>query len=105
MLEYHADIFAHFIDISMLIRHIDAVHDNGTGGDGFELVHAAQKGRFSAAGGTEQHDNFALRDINADILEHFQLSKIFFQISDLYFLITAVHVSASFPHVLQPCSG
>ena len=50
-----------------------AVHLDEAPVDGFQMVDAAQEGRFSRAGRAEDHDDLARHDIEIDALQHFQL--------------------------------
>ena len=102
MLEYHADVFADFVDIHVTVGQVVAVDDDLTAGDFLQLVHAAEKGGFAASGRSDDNDYLALMHIVGDILQYLKLSEVFLQMRYVNFdIFTCVHGSASFPASLR----
>ena len=79
MLEYHSYIFTDFIDINMFVCKIVSIYDHFSGGNLFELVHAAQESRFTASGRSDDNDYFTFMNVCGDILQDFQRAEVFFK--------------------------
>ena len=87
MLEHHTDVLTHLIDIRVLVRHVIAVYQNLACRRRLQLVQAAQKGGFTASGGSQENHNLAFGDIHTDILQNLQLSKVLFQVRYMNLII------------------
>ena len=90
MLEHHADVLTHLIQIRFLISQVVAIHDDITAGDLFQPVQATQERRFATAGRAEDHDDLALVDIGRDILQYFQFAEVFLQMLNVNFNIVFI---------------
>ena len=78
MLEHHAHLGTGGIDI--LFGHFLPIQENMPAGGFFQPVQAAQEGGFAAAGRAYQADHVSLFDIQADAVQHGQLSETLFQV-------------------------
>ena len=90
VLEHHTDVLTHFIQVSLFVGQVVAVHDDLTSGDLFQPVQAAQKGGLTAAGGTEDDDDLTLINIGRDIFQHFQFAEVFLQMLNVNFNIVFI---------------
>ncbi|MNI75901.1 hypothetical protein D3C73_1320870 [compost metagenome] len=81
LLEHHADAFTLFGDFT-LFQFIQVIaflaiadelfaYANGAAIEFFQVVDAAQQGRFTRAGRAKDHRDRAGRDLQADIFQHF----------------------------------
>ena len=70
VLEHHAHLLAHGIDVCLVYLH--TLKLDGAGGGGLQPVQAAQKGGFAAAGRANQANHVAAVDIKVDALQHVQ---------------------------------
>ena len=76
----------HHIDRTLIRRHVGevlAVQHDLAAGRRLEARQHAQQGRFSAAGGAEQRENFAFIDGEADVVDGVLAVKRFGQVADL----------------------
>ena len=97
MLKHHTDVFAHLVQVGFFVGHIVSVHDHGAGGDVLQPVQAAQKGRFAAAGRSQNDDDLALADIGGHVLEDLQTAEVFLQMLDVNFHVVLIHGHGSAP--------
>ena len=70
VLEHHAHLLAHSVDVGFI--HLGALKFDAAGGGDLQPVQAAQKGRFAAAGRTDQADHIAAVDVDINALQHVQ---------------------------------
>ena len=70
MLEHHAHLLAHSVDVGIVYLHPFKL--DGAGGGDLQPVQAAQKGGLAAAGGSDQAHHVAAVDVDVDALEHVQ---------------------------------
>ena len=70
MLEHHAHLLAHSVNVGIV--HLHPFKLDGAGGGNLQAVQAAQKGRFAAAGGADQADHIAAVDVDVDALQDIQ---------------------------------
>ena len=70
MLEHHAHLLAHGIDVGII--HLDALKLDGAAGGDLQPVQAAQEGGLAAAGGADQADHVAAVDVDVDALQDIQ---------------------------------
>ena len=77
----------------MLVGDVVAIHNDRTVGDLFQTVEAAQESGLTAAGRPQNDDDLALVDVDRDILEHFQITEVLFQMGnmDLCLLVILCH--------------
>ena len=82
VLEHHAHLLAHGIDVCLVYLH--TLKLDGAGGGGLQPVQAAQKGGFAAAGRANQANHVAAVDIKVDALQHIQCGVGLFCAALLY---------------------
>ena len=90
VLEHHADILAHFVQIGFLVGQVVAIHNDCAAGDFFQAVQAAQKSRLAAAGGAEDDNDLALIDIRRHIAQDLEVAEVFFQMLNVNFDILLI---------------
>ena len=102
MLEHHAHIFPHLVEVGFFVGQVVTVHNDLAGGDVLQPVQASQEGGFAAAGGAENDHHLALIDVGGNILQHFQLAEVLFQVRNvnLHIVLIHAHGSVSFPAAL-----
>ena len=76
VLEHHAHLLAHGVDVRLVYLH--PLKLDGAGGRGLQPVQAAQKGGLAAAGRANQTNHVAAVDIKIDALQHVQRGVGFF---------------------------
>src|SRR5699024_12352047 len=75
LLEDHADLGAHRIDVGAAIGEVLAVDDDLTAGDLLEHVQAPQEGRLARAAGADDADDLRGLDIAVDAFEDFVVAE------------------------------
>ena len=78
MLEYHTQLLAHLIDITVLIHDIVAVKEDFAGSGLLQTVEAAQEGTFAGTGRTDDNDTFTLLNMAVDVLQYLKITKVLF---------------------------
>ena len=82
VLEHHAHLLAHGVDVRFV--HLHAFKLDRAGGGGLQPVQAAQKGGLAAAGRADQANHVAAVDIKVDALQHIQCGVGLFCAALLY---------------------
>ena len=81
LLENHADLGSHGIDVLGCVER-NPIDDNAAFVELFQAVDAAQHGRFSRAGWSDNDHHFALLHFQVDAFEGFQCPEIFMHTLD-----------------------
>ena len=74
VLEHHADLAAHLVDVLEVVGELDAVDDDAALLMFFEAVDAADQRRLAGARRAADDDPLALRDGQVDVLEDMELA-------------------------------
>ena len=78
MLEYHAELLAYLVDITVLVHDIVAVEKDLSVCRFFQPVEAAQEGTFAGAGRADDNDTFTLLNMAVDVLQYLKIAKVLF---------------------------
>ena len=82
MLEHHADVLAHLVEVDLLVGQVELVDDDLAAGDVLQLVQAAQERRLAGARRPDDADHFTLADGGVDAVEHLQVAERLLQAFD-----------------------
>ena len=80
LLEHHSHLLTHLVDIVLGVGDINPLKGDSTAGRLLEQVQAAQEGRLTRTGRSDDNDLFALFDVLVDALEHTVRTIGFFQL-------------------------
>ena len=83
LLKHHPDLLAEFVNLFKVVHNGNALNDDISFCGHFQQINAAEKGGFTAAGGTDNADTLALFDAGIYPLEYLQLAEIFMQILNI----------------------
>ena len=72
MLEHHAHLLAHGIDVGII--HLDALKLDGAAGGDLQPVQAAQEGGFAAARGADEGSDLPFAHVQRDALEGLEVA-------------------------------
>ena len=84
-LEYHTDLLTKLGDGRAAFFDFFAVQGDGAALDLFQCIDAAKQGTLTAATGADDDDDFALMDIEVDVVENVQSVIFFFQMFDFQY--------------------
>ena len=70
MLEHHAHLLAHSVNVGVV--HFHALKFDAAAGGDLQMVQAAQEGGFAAAGRADQADHVSAVDVDIDAFQHVQ---------------------------------
>ena len=90
MLEHHADILAHLVQVGLFIGQVVAVHDDRAAGDLLQPVKAAQEGGLAAARGAQHDNDLALINISRYIAQNLQIAEVLLQMLNMNFYIVLI---------------
>ena len=76
MLEHHADLLPQPHDVRFFPRHLRAVIKHLAAVRDLQAVQAAQKGRFAAAGRTDDGHYLAAPDLRGNAAQYLQFSEV-----------------------------
>ncbi|SBL72341.1 Uncharacterised protein [Klebsiella oxytoca] len=76
LLEHHPGFLANQPLINLRVVDLQTIDDQLAAGNLFEFVNTAQQGRFTGAGRPDNHHDFALVDLQIDIMQHFGWAKV-----------------------------
>jgi hypothetical protein len=79
LLEHHADLLAHAVDVHVGPSNVGAVDHHRAAGGLLEPVAATQQRRLAGARGPDDEDELALRDDKVDPLQHLEGAEGFMQ--------------------------
>ena len=90
VLEHHAHMRAHLIEVDAGGGYVLSVDYDLTGGRDFKHIQAAQKGAFSSAGGADDDYLLAVFDFTVDsVKDRFVRDEALFEILNLYHFLQA----------------
>ena len=75
LLEHHTRFLANQALVNFRIVNLQAIDNQIAGGDFFQFVDAAQQGRFTGTGRPDNHHDFALSNVQIDIVQHLGWTK------------------------------
>ena len=75
MLEHHADVAAHLVDLLEVVGQLDAVDDDAALLMLLEPVDAADHGRFAGAGRPADDDALAAHHLEIDVAQHVEIAE------------------------------
>ena len=70
MLEHHAHLAAHLVDVHLGVGEFRALESDAALGGGLQQVQAAQEGGLTGAGGPDDDHLFPGGDVFRDIVQH-----------------------------------
>ncbi|AEW72795.1 hypothetical protein EcWSU1_01356 [Enterobacter ludwigii] len=76
LLEHHAGFLANQTVVDFRVIHLQAIDNQIAAGDLFQLVDAAQQGRFTGTGWPDNDHHFTLFDVQIDIVQHLGWAKV-----------------------------
>lgn len=76
LLEHHTRFLANQALVNFRIVNLQAIDNQIAGGDFFQFVDAAQQGRFTGTGRPDNHHDFALSNVQIDIVQHLGWTKM-----------------------------
>ena len=82
-LEHHAELGAHGGELPPLLGKGLALDEDLAGIDRLEAVDGAAERRFAGARGADHHDDLALSNGKAHVLEHMELSEVLVHMAEL----------------------
>jgi hypothetical protein len=69
VLEHHADVLAHLVEVDLRVREVEVVDDHGSAGDVLQFVETAQERRLARARRPDDAHDLAVFDRGVDAVE------------------------------------